>query len=173
MKQFNGTDYDTLYPKTIASQIPDVYSKTDTITAETLSRLGLGADKLPNDAFQQIKTLIDNVQSSVNSKARVQTGSYVGTGTYGANNPCSLTFDFPPKIVFVFRTSDNYKASRNDGYGRYVMNIFAFGGFKMYCGSTNNINYSISGNKLSWYANSDSEDQINYSNETYGYIGIG
>lgn len=59
MKQFNGTDYDTLYPKTIASQIPNVYSKTDIITAETLTQLGLTADKLPNDAFQQIKTLID------------------------------------------------------------------------------------------------------------------
>ena len=101
MKQFNGTDYDTLYPKTIASQIPDVYSKTDTITAETLSRLGLGADKLPNDAFQQIKTLIDNVQSSTDSKARFQMGSYVGTGTYGKNNPCSLTFDFVPKVVYI------------------------------------------------------------------------
>ena len=92
MKQFNGTDYDTLYPKTIASQIPDVYSKTDTITTETLSQLGLSADKLPNDAFQQIKTLIDNVQASADGKAKIQTGSYVGTGTYGANNPCSLTF---------------------------------------------------------------------------------
>lgn len=174
MKQFNGTDYDTLYPKTIASQIPDVYSKTDTITAETLSRLGLGADKLPNDAFQQIKTLIDNVQTSTNSKARIQTGSYVGTGTYGKNNPCSLTFDFPPKIVFVFRTSDRYQSSHNDGYGRYVMNIFAFGGFKIKTGSgSTDINYSISGNKLSWYSDSDSEGQINYSNETYGYIGIG
>lgn len=94
MKQFNGTDYDTLYPKTIASQIPDVYSKTDTITAETLSRLGLSDDKLPNDAFQQIKTLIDNVQSSTDSKAKIQTSSYVGMGTYGADNSCSLTLDF-------------------------------------------------------------------------------
>ena len=59
MKQFNGTDYDTLYPKTIASQIPDVYSKTDTITANTLSQFGLSANKLPNDAFQRIKALID------------------------------------------------------------------------------------------------------------------
>ena len=101
MKQFNGTDYDTLYPKTIASQIPDVYSKTDTITAETLSQLGLSADKLPNDAFQQIKTLIDNVQLSADSKARFQMGSYVGTGTYGKNNPCSLTFDFVPKVVYI------------------------------------------------------------------------
>ena len=40
-------------------------------------------------------------------------------------------------------------------------------------GSTNNINYSISENKLSWYYDASSGDQINYSNETYGYIGIG
>ena len=30
MKQFNGVDYDTLYPKTTASQIDDVYSKSET-----------------------------------------------------------------------------------------------------------------------------------------------
>ena len=94
MHEFNGTDYDTLYPKTIASQIPDVYSKTEILTTETLAKYGLTADKLPNDVFQQIKTLIDNTQSSIESRARIQTGSYVGTGTYGASNPCSLTFDF-------------------------------------------------------------------------------
>lgn len=51
MKQFNGTDYDTLYPKTIASQIPDVYSKNQTINAETLSKYGLGENNTPNDVF--------------------------------------------------------------------------------------------------------------------------
>ena len=30
MKQFNGVDYDTLYPKTVVSQIDDVYSKDET-----------------------------------------------------------------------------------------------------------------------------------------------
>lgn len=30
MRQFNGVDYDILYPKTIASQIDDVYSKNET-----------------------------------------------------------------------------------------------------------------------------------------------
>ena len=29
---------------------------------------------------------------SVRGCAKIQTGSYVGTGTYGASNPCSLTF---------------------------------------------------------------------------------
>ena len=33
--------------------------------------------------------------------AKIATGSYVGTGTYGASNPCSLTFDFVPEIVFI------------------------------------------------------------------------
>ena len=81
MQVFNGVDYDILYPKTIASQIPDVYSKTDTITAETLAQLVLSADKLPNDAFQQIKTLIDNIQASTDSKTRIRTSSYVDAWT--------------------------------------------------------------------------------------------
>ena len=29
---------------------------------------------------------------SVRGYAKIQTGSYVGTGTYGESNPCSLTF---------------------------------------------------------------------------------
>ena len=36
MKQFNGTDYDTLYPKTVAAQIDDVYSKDETYSKDEL-----------------------------------------------------------------------------------------------------------------------------------------
>ncbi len=32
---------------------------------------------------------------------QIATGSYVGTGTYGADHPCSLTFDFSPQIVGI------------------------------------------------------------------------
>lgn len=34
-------------------------------------------------------------------KARVQVVSYVGTGTYGENNPVTLKFDITPKILFI------------------------------------------------------------------------
>ena len=34
---------------------------------------------------------------------RFSSGSYVGTGTFGEDNPNSLTFDFVPKIVMVFQ----------------------------------------------------------------------
>ena len=38
---------------------------------------------------------------------QIATGSYVGTGTFGADHPCSLTFDFVPKLVFVFAYYEN------------------------------------------------------------------
>ena len=33
---------------------------------------------------------------------QIATGSYVGTGTYGADHPCSLTFDFLPTLIWLF-----------------------------------------------------------------------
>ena len=175
MKQFNGTEYDTLYPKTIASQIPDVYSKTDIITTETLSQLGLSADKLPNDAFQQIKTLIDNAQASADGKAKIQTGSYVGTGTYGASNPCSLTFDFVPIFVFIQRT----KMETGATFGYYAsmvrpseqaMSIRSLGGDASYDGI---MNLTWGNNSLSWYGNISAEESLNESNYTYYWACIG
>lgn len=62
MKQFNGVDYDTLYPKTIASQIDDVYSKSETLSNSTQSIMGLGNDATPDDAFLAL---------------------FIGAGTYG------------------------------------------------------------------------------------------
>ena len=102
MRQYNGTDYDTLYPKTIASQVDGVYNKTEILTTATAALYGLGADAVPDDVLALLKTLVDNAQSSADKKAKIQTGSYIGTGTYGASNPCSLTFDFVPKIVYIY-----------------------------------------------------------------------
>ena len=182
MKQFNGTDYDTLYPKTIASQIPDVYSKTDTITATTLSQLGLSANKLPNDAFQQIKTLIDNVQSSSDSKARFQMGSYVGTGTYGNNNPCSLTFDFEPEFVFVFRYNSAiapfYTHNASTSTRTDCMIWLNKSSCEMNESSINIISFDESTNTLSWYIERpenyvEALMQLNLSGETFKYIAVG
>ena len=49
----------------------------------------------------QADTFPTAIQSLGSGFAKIQTGSYVGTGTYGASNPCSLTFDFAPKwLIF-------------------------------------------------------------------------
>lgn len=52
MKQFNGTDYDTLYPKTIASQVDGVYNKQEVIKDATKSMFGYGSSAIPDTIFQ-------------------------------------------------------------------------------------------------------------------------
>lgn len=74
----SGT-YETIYPKVDLSNI------TGTLP---VANGGTGTTSL--------NSLMTNMGA-----ARIQTGSYVGTGTYGASNPCSLTFNFIPQFIFV------------------------------------------------------------------------
>ena len=52
---------------------------------------------------------------------RVETGSYVGTGTYGINNPCSLTLPFEPKL-FIVGDTDGCKGTK----GNYLYFAYIF-----------------------------------------------
>lgn len=51
--------------------------------------------------------LVGDINSVLDSSVKIETGSYVGTGTYGSSNPNSLTFGFQPKIIIInqFKTS--------------------------------------------------------------------
>ena len=107
-KRYNGTDYDTLYPATkgenLVSPVPVELGGTGATTGaagmknllDALSTVTpTGADLLPlKDVSGNIagKATIDSILSLVSGGAKIQTGSYVGTGTYGQDNPCSLTF---------------------------------------------------------------------------------
>ncbi|WP_298020986.1 hypothetical protein, partial [uncultured Dysosmobacter sp.] len=60
--------------------------------------LAIGQSIVANQTdIETLKTAI----AAVSGAAKIQTGSYVGTGTYGESNPCSLTFDFSPKLVII------------------------------------------------------------------------
>lgn len=58
MKQFNGTDYDTLYPKTIVNQIEDrdayYFNKSKTLTTDVASMFVGSSVATPNDAFSYL-----------------------------------------------------------------------------------------------------------------------
>lgn len=97
--------------------------------------------------------------------AKVETGSYVGTGTYGVNNQNEVTSTFPPKAVFVFRDS-----ALNGGIVKY--GGAGIGGFGY------NTESSFLENTVKWYY-ADKNDsygpqrQANESGRTYGYIVLG
>ena len=51
MKQFNGRDYDTLYPKTKVEQVEGAYSQQQILSDSTKGLYGLGNSAVPDDAF--------------------------------------------------------------------------------------------------------------------------
>nr|DAM52529.1 MAG TPA: hypothetical protein [Caudoviricetes sp.] len=121
-------------------------------------------------------------------KARVQVVSYVGTGTYGADNPCSLTFDFAPKVVIFIDYVYTDGANRGNHYVNNYSNIYyemtrlstkkltdvykqssGFGAYnsQLYGKKTNG------GKTITWYAQSGADYQGNSAGYTYTYLGIG
>lgn len=101
-----------------------------------------------------------------------ETGSYVGTGTYGSGNANNLNFSFNPKIVFV---TDASSTSANNFYEPLML----VNGGKFYTAhkaSSNNyytLNVNWQGNGVSWYASNNTGAQMNISGVTYNYFAIG
>lgn len=133
--------------------------------------------------FQWI-LLTQNWGGAFDASLKIATGSYVGTGVYGKNNPNTLTFDFEPKILFI-QTSELMESTSNDTYNIYFI-----------YGAPRRINYvsSVSSpdedhsskiytmwnvNNVSWYAVGgnnvmvSAKSQLNEQNITYYYIAIG
>ena len=54
MKQFNGTDYDTLYPKTKVEQVEGAYTQQQILSDATKALYGLGAGSVPDDLFKTL-----------------------------------------------------------------------------------------------------------------------
>ena len=105
--------------------------------------------------------------------SKIVTGSYVGTGTSGKQNPNTLTFSdtFIPKIVFIMSSNASYLASP------YCWGADAMGIYHISSNSSAYFNLvTVSGNVMSWYFNnfSNSSDyQLNAQGKTYNYIAIG
>ena len=145
MQEKTSSGYDVLYPQTIAAQIEDVYSKDETITTATKALYGLGETATPNQVFSAISTALDG-------KARIQTGSYVGTGTYGASNPCSLTFEFKPNFFLVRHGS--------------FLNLSLCGNAIL----TNSITFQVDNDNLTWYSTVSQSEQNNTLGTRYYYV---
>ena len=112
---------------------------------------------------------VDNVLSVLPwwfAGARIATGSYTGTGTYGPSNPNTLTLGFVPKLVIIADTTD---ASRmNIWYTGLSQGIYPYNSY-LYN------KYTLSGTMLSWYNNqaTSAGDQLNFSGREYAYLAIG
>ena len=103
--------------------------------------------------------------------AKIEVGSYVGTGTYGSSNPNSLTFGFEPKMVAIFSPANN---------GNYAYKLFMLRnvlGASVLAGDGNNNGVIVtwSEKRVTWYLYESKtvSYQMNGSGVIYNYIAIG
>lgn len=113
---------------------------------------------------------------------RIETGSYVGTGTYGEGNPNSLTFDEAPDMVILLGYLDDTSCKNvfgNEGSWSSVMckvttktSFQAHSGFGNSTTSTRYCKRSSDGKTYSWYHTNNSSFQFNYSERVYFYAAV-
>ena len=138
------------------------------------------ANAVPDEVFALLKTLVDDAQNSADGKAKIEIGSYTGTGTYDSGNPNTLTFSFVPKIIFVQGESNSNV--RNAGFAVLIpenpngsMHDLATAGI---------LAVSIESTTVSWYATAvigsngttataNAGTMLNYSGKKYYYVAFG
>ena len=101
-------------------------------------------------------------------KARVQVGSYVGTGTYGYDNPNTLTFGFVPKLLIISGYTSNGTSTVTFVRGASSASFPANGDTYF------SMALSWNGKKVSWYNTGYNANlQANKSGAYYNYVAIG
>lgn len=134
-------------------------------------------DKIPltdiSDGVVGFSTIAD-ILKLVTPGAQIATGSYTGTGTYGVDNPCSLTFPFTPRMLII--TSDRGLAP-GGAYAGWNANgtIWTYGSTQLTStvSSSTYVYFTLTGTTLSWYCSLDADAQYNYSGKTYYYVALG
>lgn len=138
----------------------------------------------PEDHFlpDPLNENMEKVETAISACPHIVAGSYVGTGTYGSNNPCTLTFDFEPKLVMVYSASMGFCGG---SYGskadcsQFIAPRGAASASRVSSGSLYITDYfSWDGNAFSWYSSSNASSptgalQLNKEGSTYCYLAIG
>lgn len=130
------------------------------LTDEVAAMFGMGGEAVPNDIF-----------SILSVRAKITTGTYAGTGKYGADNPNQLTIGENAKMVIVMGASADRQIS-------FAFNgTWIVGGNWMHVettsGNTSGSNFckaTYQDGVLSWYDADHVGDQLNISGVTYAYV---
>ena len=142
-------------------------------------------DAYPADGWVENVKYVSAPKSQLSSVGKCATGSYVGTGLYGASSPNSLEFTFVPKTVEIlaYLSSSAVIPTLADKNGRVALMICDrlgeeySDGTGLFNGSPSDANMmrgkrSADGKTVYWYTN-DAGTQFNQSGYTYYYRALG
>lgn len=121
----------------------------------TLARAVVGYDG------RSVADILEELLVSTLAGAKIETGTYAGGGTFGADSPNLLAFAFPAKVLLLF-----------DSLGAMTVLVPSIGKYSPRLTTSGAGTVSLTGSAVSWYAAS-AADQLNSSGKTYTYIAIG
>jgi len=134
-----------------------------------IARGAVTAEKMASALLSDLCTKAEATEMIVNMAAQCAFGTYVGTGTHGANHPNTLTFAFAPKFLVVAQHNGGYYIMALAGVSLPIYGTNSGGGYS-------NFSISFNGNTVSWYCGGDASNvpnQLNSSGVTYHYFAIG
>jgi hypothetical protein len=131
------------------------------LNPEIQNLLNLTDDATPSDALSALRDL-------ANTKTQINTGKYIGTDTYGRENPNSITLDFPAKLVII-----GSKISGNGAQAILFPEVgFGFSMLSLVDFFAKPLAVSRDGKMISWYSNDSGIAQMNGAYE-YQYTALG
>ncbi len=155
-------------------------NKDSLLKDATAALFKLGADAVPDDVLSILSKaaiLVDcNLELPNGSpvpQVKIETGSYVGTGTSGSSNPNTLTFEFKPKAIFIQAENDSYSCLMLPG--KTISHPFYNNGGDITFPRRSYNRVTFSENSVSWYcdgADSLATVQLNASINYY-YLVLG
>lgn len=145
----------------------DTYTRNQVLTDDTKQSYGLSGAGVPDDVFNVIF-------NQLSKRAKIECSSYTGTGTYGAEAPNTITFDFEPAIVMVYlpemQTATPVIMMR--GVTKFKADIPSGSYVQGHLPNTE-LRLQWDGNVLTWYATEDDTNQLNAKGIVYHYIALG
>ena len=163
-KQASNGDFKYEAPTSFGNYLT-LLSNFQTMSGNIIGYVLTSTNAAPTESGYVFKSM-----GQLGDKVRIATGSYTGTGTYGANNPNSLTFAFEPKLVIVFQ--DTTSSSNNGFFGRIIM-INGAGNASFGAGSNYYLTTMFYDTSVKWYSANAALLQLNYSSGRYVYVAIG
>lgn len=186
-RENNGSSYPYVV---ILNGTYSIISSTGEANSELLGYVGSqDPNAYPQDGEQDGVHYV-YVKQMGEAGVKIETGSYKGTGTYGASDPNILSFSFAPKFVWIYaRRQDNSEIMAvNNSYGSsssttaqgflipellttsYQQKVAPFNEGEGYNGYAKK---SADGKTLYWYHTINEVKQLNYNQYTYFYIALG
>lgn len=148
----------------IPSSASFIYKSTSTYTYLSQYQTVTGYAAIPaNTTIEYMGQLGD--------KIRITTGSYVGTGTYGEDNPNMLAFDFEPKLIMIYQPTGGIKLDDIGFEDCFIWTINST------ATNTGNVDHtlicSINKTTFTWYSSTSSRRQCNDRGSQYNFVAIG